>query len=131
MTAYERRISDWSPDVCSSDLDQHPAEQAGPAGRRHRRQVGKAEPGLAHRLGDHRVEMLEMRPRRDLRHHAAIQPVLVDLRPPDAGPDAMIGRADGRRLRVTARPDPQDRNKLVYGKSVSVRVDTGGPRNIK
>src|SRR3546814_15437329 len=105
MTAYERRISDWSPDVCSSDLDQHPAEQAGPAGRRHRRQVGKAEPGLAHRLGDHRVEMLEMRPRRALRHPAAIQTVLVDLRQHDAGQDATHGRADGRRRPVTATPD--------------------------
>src|SRR3546814_6236998 len=30
-TAYEMRISDWSSDVCSSDLDHRPAEpQAGP-----------------------------------------------------------------------------------------------------
>src|SRR3546814_2898190 len=26
-TAYEMRISDWSSDVCSSDLDQDPAHQ--------------------------------------------------------------------------------------------------------
>src|SRR3546814_7148782 len=26
-TAYEMRISDWSSDVCSSDLDRHPGKQ--------------------------------------------------------------------------------------------------------
>src|SRR3546814_4895511 len=29
-TAYEMRISDWSSDVCSSDLDEHDAKRRGP-----------------------------------------------------------------------------------------------------
>src|SRR3546814_6088843 len=32
-TAYEMRISDWSSDVCSSDLRLHPAEQHARDGR--------------------------------------------------------------------------------------------------
>src|SRR3546814_20030716 len=28
-TAYEMRISDWSSDVCSSDLENHPLERCG------------------------------------------------------------------------------------------------------
>src|SRR3546814_4179046 len=36
-TAYEMRISDWSSDVCSSDLDPRDQEGAGADGRRRRR----------------------------------------------------------------------------------------------
>src|SRR3546814_9558817 len=39
-TAYEMRISDWSSDVCSSDLDQHPAAPGtDPAGRCRQRRL--------------------------------------------------------------------------------------------
>src|SRR3546814_10757402 len=50
-TAYEMRISDWSSDVCSSDLEHHARHLRQPLGRRHgarmvdRRQV--AQPRLA------------------------------------------------------------------------------------
>src|SRR3546814_3315857 len=52
-TAYEMRISDWSSDVCSSDLDPRPADRAqsrwflgriarcGRRGRSEERRVGK------------------------------------------------------------------------------------------
>src|SRR3546814_1535506 len=105
-TAYEMRISDWSSDVCSSDL--------GAAGRSRRdRQVG------------HRVHQL-------------------------LGPDAGEGQAeDGRQVRrfvavhphrtqnvqkpLPQRPKPRrlavetsgDRQSVVWGKRVSVRVALG------
>src|SRR3546814_7284025 len=84
-TAYEMRISDWSSDVCSSDL------------RRQRRPY----PAAARR--------------RRLRH-----PVRGDG---DVHP----------RLGGAARPRllAPDRKSVVWGKSVSVRVDLGGRRIIK
>src|SRR3546814_2230189 len=54
-TAYEMRISDWSSDVCSSDLDitfdlvpAGAAELGGPVGRRPAARVEDALPGQRH-----------------------------------------------------------------------------------
>src|SRR3546814_8556813 len=45
-TAYEMRISDWSSDVCSSDLGAlHRAARAGASGRLSRGRPGAAESG--------------------------------------------------------------------------------------
>src|SRR3546814_6948471 len=41
MTAYELRFSDWSSDVCSSDLDDGDGEQALPAYFRHHGHVSR------------------------------------------------------------------------------------------
>src|SRR3546814_16215402 len=87
-TAYEMRISDWSSDVCSSDLDGQPLSDRHP-GRRHRGLDGGGGAGAAVAC-------------RRLRH-----------------------RAD------RIRRDRQDRKGVVQGKSVSVRVELGGRRNIK
>src|SRR3546814_18058261 len=92
-TAYEMRMSDWSSDVCSSDLD-----------------ADRDRRGVAARL----------RCRRQ-------QPVPED----DAGGRALSG-ADGRRQSDDQRrPARQDRQSVVAGKSVSVRDELGGRRNIK
>src|SRR3546814_14099397 len=95
------RISDWSSDVCSSDLQRRlgPARQAGhhdlevPAERRlPARPGGRARP---HRRGNRR-----------------------------RGDSSRAPRAAGEgRL--------QDRKSVGEGKSVSVRVDVGGGRIIK
>src|SRR3546814_4779445 len=77
-TADEMRISDWSSDVCSSDL-------------------------LMHRHGQQRA------PER----HQQQQ-------------DRRAAAQDPRKVRGT-----EDRKRVVQGKSVSVRVDIGGRRNIK
>src|SRR3546814_6356751 len=84
-TAYEMRISDWSSDVCSSDLER-------------RRRNG----GSRCRLHAH--------PRRF--------PCDSHLQP----------RAQDRPRR---RDRDQDRKSVVEGKSVSIRVDLGGGRNVK
>src|SRR3546814_18791551 len=105
------RISDWSSDVCSSDLAhprvalaagaraEHDADQTPAAPRRRRHQVVAGAAGEAglHALG-----------------------ALVGAQP-----------AVQRRLRALAEGDVApaekvDRTNVVEGKSVSVRVDLGG-----
>src|SRR3546814_4863663 len=83
-TAYEMRISDWSSDVCSSDLDL--SSGAVPP---HRRGHGCRHPALAR------------------------------------------SAARRRERRRTRHAQQGDRKSVVSGKSVSVRVDTGGRRIIK
>src|SRR3546814_16456827 len=100
-TAYEMRISDWSSDVCSSDLS---AQRHG--NHHHLRHV----PRLA-------------RLRRGSRRHG-----LRD-RAADGGdgrcPALAHHAVDGRSVRRG------DRKSVVEGTSVSVRVDLGGRRIIK
>src|SRR3546814_13325139 len=116
-TAYEMRISDWSSDVCSSDLARAtlspaPRGTALPVHRRDReihepqgrqRRNPPADPG---------------RPRQPARDYPWPQ-----------------GRADqGNRqqgLSRTRRPAGEDRKSGVQGRSVTVRVDLGGRRSNK
>src|SRR3546814_14762826 len=111
------RISDWSSDVCSSDLlDRH--VQGG------RRLVGDDDLGIVqNRDGDG-----------DALAHAAGQLVRIGAQPGrrirDADPpQGLFGASEGllsRDLLVRL-----DRKSVVSGKSVSVRVDLGGRRIIK
>ena len=53
--------------------------QPGPIRHRHRVEIGERDARLRQRLVDHRQNPLDMRPRGDLRHHAAeplVQPIL-------------------------------------------------------
>src|SRR3546814_17863195 len=84
-TAYEMRISDWSSDVCSSDLSLAVRARAR---RRRLRPIGVRAVGVGLALG-----------------------LLAGL---------LRGLALGA-----------DRKSVVWGKSVSVRVDLGGRRIIK
>src|SRR3546814_17244140 len=104
------RISDWSSDVCSSDLAaQHgrPRREAEPFSRPALRRPAAAcrhRPRARHASQDHAVR----------RGHLGARP------------------GAGRR---GAERDPQawlrDRKSVVEGKSVSVRLDLGGRRNLK
>src|SRR3546814_17224204 len=94
------RISDWSSDVCSSDLNGHEHLRC-----LRRKQVRKR-----------RAEEREQR-RRSAR--SGVRVVARGLRSADA---VHGGEAGGRR---------PDRKSVVWGKSVSVRVDLGGRRIIK
>src|SRR3546814_15102079 len=103
-TAYEMSISDWSSDVCSSDLQ---GDLPGPY-----RLAGHLPYRAGHRLWD------EDGWRRD-----AGQGRYDSYRP--SGVRHRQGSSDenrGRRQR--------DRKSVVSGKSVLVRVDTGGRRII-
>src|SRR3546814_13696615 len=91
------RISDWSSDVCSSDLDTAVL-------------VDEHEDGTSHRL---------------LAVHAARARAQITANP-DVGDLADSDRNAAARCR-----NGVDRKRVVYGKSVSVRVDLGGRRIIK
>src|SRR3546814_4409060 len=74
-TAYEMRISDWSSDVCSSDLAAAAAQGVHAAARAARPRLEGADPGA--RLGLCRLRSLErparQRRRADAGHHRARQ----------------------------------------------------------
>src|SRR3546814_13288861 len=95
------RISDWSSDVCSSDL----------RGRRH------AEPGEPRRAVRDDIVVLE--------HPPLIAGDRCPRRPAESGRDHPRHRLGKR------NEQPLDRKSVVQGKSVSVRVDLGGRRIIK
>src|SRR3546814_12673213 len=103
-TAYEMRISDWSSDVCSSDLRSGHREE-GPAARPttdecHVRAAARTAGGIS--CAERRL--------------AAFR---VPVTPP--APDG-----------IRAVPDSEeDRKSGVEGKSGSVRVDLGGRRILK
>src|SRR3546814_18013708 len=92
------RISDWSSDVCSSDL--------------HRWRARRESTSSASDVDSQHRES-----RADL-EHPRVLPRLGQL-------------AAGGQTRSRERPDAGDRKSDVQVKSVSVRVDLGGRRNIK
>src|SRR3546814_12634461 len=106
-TAYEMRISDWSSDVCSSDL--------------------LAQPDLG---------ALAQRDVGEDRHIAAgLQPAPVEIQPGAVGQTHLLLAVSlGRGIDIGVDPGLGllgDRKSVVEGKSVSVRVDLGGRRIIK
>src|SRR3546814_12254766 len=110
------RISDWSSDVCSSDLLA--------AGNRLEYQVDRRA------LFDH------LQGRRDMGEHAALGRNIEALahgiqqvQQADAVRHAVAGRVDADHRIADA--EQQDRKSDVEGKSVSVRVDPGGRRSSK
>src|SRR3546814_21166807 len=95
------RISDWSSDVCSSDLSSRDDESEGGAPQGNAARDGDG--GRNDRLSQHQADVLDQR-----------------RRGRGGGPDV---RQEGSRAR--------DRKSVVSGKSVSVRVDRGGRRMFK
>src|SRR3546814_3809224 len=116
-TAYDMRSSDWSSDVCSSDL-RHlaPRRRAGARRRRPRLQVVDSAPPVGTRLR-----------RRD---DAGAEPGEPSGDPgPGAlrlGDEPLFGLLD--RLQDDRR---KDRTSVAEGKGVAVRVDPGGAGLIK
>src|SRR3546814_18975238 len=101
-TAYEMRISDWSSDVCSSDL--------GEAVRRRRLREGREAEDDCPDRGRHRARRADARGRGRAHRRQSLR-----FREHAGGPP----------------PQPvADRKSVVSGKSVSVRVDLGGRRII-
>src|SRR3546814_12379383 len=101
------RISDWSSDVCSSDL------LGGGLGLR---RLIAARKGLDRRFERAHAEHL------DIDRELFDQPLEIE-----------IGAARAGQQHAAKRGHPYlvDRKSVVSGKSVSVRVDLGGPRIIK
>src|SRR3546814_13647581 len=129
------RISDWSSDVCSSDLgftaenlravhQGQPGRLALRAGKGHVRDRGNAFEAEvaatldAHELLDYAPEMAWLKPRVSGR-----SPWTVALSIATTGPSAASAGPAGT--------EAQDRKIVVEGTSVSVRVDLGGSRIIQ
>src|SRR3546814_19408228 len=121
-TAYELRISDWSSDVCSSDLERHVQdERDGPLCEPRRlceepRQQGDGQRqslcGARHDSVDARSGPQDFAHRRFLAHRLA-----------RASWRAARPRA-AHSLHPSSELDP-DRKSVLSGKRVEVRVDTG------
>src|SRR3546814_12448454 len=104
-TAYEMRISDWSSDVCSSDLHREAVDESAEKQERHQDQQQQHmlwQIEAAGPLGD------------------------FDRQPAGGERHAEQSGADDQAENRTG-----DRKSVVSGKSVSVRVDLGGSRSIK
>src|SRR3546814_3221896 len=103
-TAYEMRISDWSSDVCSSDLEEPPTELE--------QALAQHPDPATSRVGPEDLSLLEAASLIALLRACSLDHVRWTLSPlRDAG--------------------NQDRKSVVSGKSVSVSVDHGGSRIIK
>src|SRR3546814_5179907 len=123
-TAYEMRISDWSSDVCSSDLrpraqDRGPEALRDPGGQ-------DDEEGEKYRVEEAQSVGVEHRgKRRRRRDHGGERG--------DPKKQARPARHDheGSLPALTNARGSGDRKRVVSGKSVSVRVVHGGRRIIK
>src|SRR3546814_13728667 len=112
-TAYGVRISDWSSDVCSADL-----EREGKA-----RIEGKAETDV----GRYRITRIDAPDKHVDDHFIHVARDVIEI-----GDPAIDHRGVRRHQDVDPRLDrPEDRKRVVSGKSESVRVDLGGRRDIK
>src|SRR3546814_13520508 len=122
-TAYEMRMSDWSSDVCSSDLFRRDAVQIDHAiARCHRQRMVETGPAILH--GFALPTML------DLTLRARPEPACGQLRRASAhaAADIVAGDSQVRAVGVlaaqndmTAEPGPEHRKTVGWGKSGSVR----------
>src|SRR3546814_1302965 len=110
-TAYEMRISDWSSDVCSSDLAVQSSQEfhAG--------------------LYDRAWRSGKTSSRWDKRN---VKPIGLSIDPVEAHHkwELDIEETQGAALDFPMIADPEDRKSVVQGKSVSARVGLGGRRII-
>src|SRR3546814_14031012 len=112
-------ISDWSSDVCSSDLD-------------HEIRADR----------ENKIGRPEGRPKRDKKRERSVFASFTSRTTRSDGPNARSGtryrcRKAGRWSRGQSRPRPlpeprsRDRKSVVQGKRMSARVDSGGGHTIK
>src|SRR3546814_15481899 len=121
-TAYEMRISDWSSDVCSSDLMSRV----------------EADRVIVDRMNNDRASPGDLRGGRTAAERigkqigAKAEPLEVgsDGQPSDQQQRHLVRHALSQLCVGQRRALLQDRKSVVSGKSVSVRVDLGGSRII-
>src|SRR3546814_20595748 len=125
-TAYEMRISDWSSDVCSSDLEISVDILVD-------RLVGDVADQEGCGAGDGGEQGLAGAVLR--RHQQDDDPEGMRLHTGEAvaGEDGVVEqqRAGKEQRDLEQRGDPPDRKSVVSGKSVSVRLGIGGRRLLK
>ena len=99
--------------LAGDEPDHHPADQAGTGGRGDRVDVRQRESRIGEHGFDERGEAVDMRARRDLRHHAAIG-AMLGLLPGDAmREDAAVRVHQGGRGFVAARFEAEDQGHIA------------------
>ena len=89
--------------------DDQPADQPRPGAGRHAAQLAEPQPGARHHAAHQVRQQRQMRPRGDLRHHAAIRRVRRLLAGDALGQHAAVAVQHRRRGFVARRFDPQHR----------------------
>src|SRR3546814_12564688 len=117
------RISDWSSDVCSSDL----LQQQGTGGIEIGEDARQSLARQAH-LDLAAVPLGMTQPGRAHRGEAVVQP---EVDPRQQVTAEGLQQVDGRDVGRAAVEMKADRKSVVWGKRVSVRVDLGGRRTLK
>src|SRR3546814_13832254 len=127
------RISDWSSDVCSSDLDAGREAAHGRLGRSPFDAVPRGAHEALPRDAGGRRRALEVALRAaGLLGRPALRPVRARCRlGPREGLDAGGAPAPARSGAEAGIAYAVDRKSVVKGKRVSVRVDYGGGRTVK
>src|SRR3546814_16876336 len=110
-TAYEMRISDWSSDVCSSDLGCGPREKS-------------CDDYFIHNCSILNLPMTGT-------YLKQLCAALVSSTPDKRGNWRIFITFELPMLSAVFRAPLRDRKSVVSGKRVSVRVDLGGRRSIK
>src|SRR3546814_12078412 len=115
-TAYEMRISDWSSDVCSSDLRQQQADNRSEVGNEGEETGDKADGEPEVEAGKRQANGIEHRQRQADRSLAAQEACqrLVDLAPELA--DRLLVPARQRVVGPGNHAGPIDRKSVVSGK---------------
>src|SRR3546814_20560873 len=123
------RISDWSSDVCSSDLRKAASALNRPpvevVRRSHKADAKHGEADLAE-IAVRNADARRHKADSGAAHRCGKQPVVAQITAPQrpGGQDDRTAKADLMEQRTY-------RTSVVAGKRVSVRVDSGGSRNIK
>jgi len=108
MIHRDQRTCDRSGDrLARHQTDHDTADQAGPCCRSDPRQISERHLRLVHRLFDDAVEILHVGARRDLRDHAPVGSMLVELRQDDIREDFALAVDHGGGRLITTRFDSQ------------------------
>src|SRR3546814_14208332 len=112
------RISDWSSDVCSSDLQRRGVGAAAYRIDRVEHAAGQVARGLEHQM------LEQMRKAAASGRVVALADIVPDV-------DGYRGRGGIANCVESGAIGEKDRKRVVVGKSVSVRIDLRGSRSIK
>ena len=111
---HQRLVGDHRDRLGGGQPDDDTADQARARGRRHAVDRADRKVGVRQRLGDDPVERLDMRARRDLRHHAAERRVLA--RPATAPRWTGSCPAPNCRRDLRRAPPPRRRSRRMWSR---------------
>ena len=108
VDGQERQAACGRDRLTGHDAHEYAADQPRPGGRCDPVELGKIDFRLGQRTRDQAVDMVEMAARGDLRHHATVRPVLVELGEHQIGENAPLARHHRGRGLVAGGLDAED-----------------------